>query len=408
MILYPTINSNNDKNNIMEFKPKTFDLETAFETSKRRQMKKFRGRDSPLYIAVYPAVYIMRIFGFVPYTFSKDRLVPSNTNMIFTLIFFSIYSYNIYSIIIQFLTSKRQAPIVGCTGYIKVICNYITTVYSLLITATSRNKFVQIWNNMQDYDDAVRLLGYPQKEIKTKIGCWMIILMNILLWTLVNQSGMYAFNETWFSNVTYMSVYFGSCLAVYKFIGMTFLLGQRFHHLNQLTKKYISSKRCNSQPIKIDIKTIQAWHNELMIDGENLNALFTWAILLWLANLSIHSVSDLYFIIDRILNTWDDLHFPSVACLGSWFLAITSQLLILHISCDYASTQSSGIGELMIEWQAYLIKNNSLKAPIERSLNYINRKLQFTAAGCFSIELPLIRSIASLVTTYLVILLQLQ
>ncbi|KAI4501177.1 hypothetical protein M0802_003550 [Mischocyttarus mexicanus] len=407
MILYPTININ-DRNNIMEFKPKTFDFETAFATSKRRQMKKFRGRDSSLYNAVYPAVYIMRIFGFVPYMFSKDRLVPSNINMIFSLIFTCIFSYNIYIIIMQFLNSSRQAPIVGCTGYIKVVFNYITTMYSLLITVTTRNKFVQIWNNIQDYDDAVRLLGYPQKEIKTKICCWFFIFLNIFLWTSVNQSGMYAFNETWFSNITYMSVYFGSCLAVYKFIGMTFLLGQRFHHLNQLTKKYIFSKRYNTQPMKIDVKTIQAWHNELMIAGENLNALYTWAILLWLANLSVHGVSDLYFIIDRILNSWDDIHWPSIACLGSWSLAALSQLLILHISCDYASTQSNGIGELMIEWQAFLVKRNSLQTPIERSLNYINRKLQFTAAGCFCIELPLIRSIASLVTTYLVILLQLQ
>lgn len=76
-----------------------------------------------------------------------------------------------------------------------------------------------------------------------------------------------------------------------------------------------------------------------MIIGENLNTLYTWEILLWLANLSIHSVSDLYFIIDKVLNDWDNLHWPSICCLASWSLVFVAQLIILHISCDYVSTQ---------------------------------------------------------------------
>lgn len=137
---------------------------------------------------------------------------------------------------------------------LQVTINYVTAVSSILMTISTRKKFVQIWNSIQDYGDAVRLSGYPQKEIKTRVVCWIIIVFNIVLWTLVNQTGMYAFTESWISNITYMSPYFGSCSAVYKFIGITLILGQRFHHLNQLTEKYIFSKRNNSQSMKIDIK----------------------------------------------------------------------------------------------------------------------------------------------------------
>lgn len=76
-----------------------------------------------------------------------------------------------------------------------------------------------------------------------------------------------------------------------------------------------------------------------MTAGENLSALYAWIILLWLTNLSVHSVSDLYFIIDRVLNDNEILHWPSVGCLASWFLASVTQLVILHVSCDYASTE---------------------------------------------------------------------
>ncbi|KAL2727985.1 putative gustatory receptor 28a [Vespula maculifrons] len=397
-----------NRNIKMEFRPKTFDLEIAFAASRKRQMKKFRGPDSPLYSAICPAIYIIRILGQAPYKFSKDRLVPSNVYLIFSFVFLTVCFYNVYVVFYQFLHSTRKEPILGGTEYIKVTFNCFTMIYSVLMTMSTRNKFVQIWNNIQDYDDAVRLLGYPQKEIKTRIVCWILITLNIALWTSVNQIGMYAFTESWISNIGYMSPYFGSCIAVYKFIGITFILGQRFHHLNELATKYIYSKRKNTRPMKIDIKTIQTWHNELMIVGENLNTLYTWEILLWLANLSIHSVSDLYFIIDKVLNDWDNLHWPSICCLASWSLVFVAQLIILHISCDYVSTQANCMGGILIDWQACLMEKNSLKTPIEMSLHFINRKLQFTAAGCFCIELPLIRSIAALLTTYLVILLQLQ
>lgn len=76
-----------------------------------------------------------------------------------------------------------------------------------------------------------------------------------------------------------------------------------------------------------------------MTAGENLSALYAWIILLWLTNLSVHSVSDLYFIIDKVLNDNEILHWPSVGCLASWFLASVTQLVILHVSCDYASTE---------------------------------------------------------------------
>lgn len=110
-----------DRNIKMEFRPKTFDLETAFATSKRRQLKKFRGPDSPLYSAIFPAVYITRILGLAPYKFSKDRLVPCNVYLIFSFIFLSIYSYNVYTVFAQFLTHKRHKPILGGTDYVKVI-----------------------------------------------------------------------------------------------------------------------------------------------------------------------------------------------------------------------------------------------------------------------------------------------
>lgn len=389
----------------MEFEPKAFDVEAAFTTAKKRQTTKFRGPDSPLYTAICPAVYIIRFFGLAPYEFSKDRLVPSNVYLIFSCSFLLLYSYVTYSVCNRFRSLTRDTELLKGTEYVKIVFNYFTTIYDIFTVMCTRQTFTYIWNSMQDYDDVVRILGYPQKETKTKIVCWILLLFNTALLTAVNQTGMYAFLESWVDNISYMSVYVGSCVAVYKFAGITFLLGQRFHHLNEMAQTCLRSK---NRPIKIDLKTIQGLHNELMIAGESLNSLYTSSLLLWLANLSIHSVSNLYFIIGRFLSSWNGIEWPLFICLFFWLMMFISQLFVIHIACDFTTSQANSIGGILIKWQVYSMEKSSWRAPIESTLHLLTRRLYFSAGGCFCVHMPLMRSIAALLTTYLVILLQLQ
>lgn len=87
-------------------------------------------------------------------------------------------------------------------------------------------------------------------------------------------------------------------------------------------------------------KTIQDLHDELMLIAEHLNAFSSWSLLFWLGNLSVHSVSNLYFIIDLVvLKPWTPLTGPFVFNMFAWLLAFIGQLLILHIGCDYTITE---------------------------------------------------------------------
>lgn len=85
---------------------------------------------------------------------------------------------------------------------------------------------------------------------------------------------------------------------------------------------------------------IQSLHNDLMLAAENLESLYSWSLLLWLGNLSAHTVSNIYFIIEWILiASWEMIAWPLVRCLSVWVLAFLIQLLLLHIACDFASSQ---------------------------------------------------------------------
>ncbi|XP_024870340.1 gustatory receptor 68a-like [Temnothorax curvispinosus] len=97
---------------------------------------------------------------------------------------------------------------------------------------------------------------------------------------------------------------------------------------------------------------------------------------------------------------------PLVSCLCTWLLEFVFQLLLIHIACDFASAQANRMGPIQVEWQVKLMKKNDNF--VELSLQFLNRRLQFSAGGCFYVKLPLLCSIASMMATYLVILLQLQ
>lgn len=87
-------------------------------------------------------------------------------------------------------------------------------------------------------------------------------------------------------------------------------------------------------------KTILSLHNDLMIAAENFEAVNSWSLLLWLGNLCLHTVSNIYFIIDWVLKKWDnEVAWPLIRCLSIWLMGFVFQLLLLHIACDYASSQ---------------------------------------------------------------------
>lgn len=114
-------------------------------------------------------------------------------------------------------------------------------MYELGLTVFTRRSFTRIWNALQDYDDDVRRLGYPHKEARTTIVAWILTIVTATVWVIVSRSGMYAFLEMWSYNIGYLLPYIGTSITVYKFVGMAYFFGRRFHHLNTIAIKNLPS-----------------------------------------------------------------------------------------------------------------------------------------------------------------------
>ncbi|KYN35869.1 hypothetical protein ALC56_09660 [Trachymyrmex septentrionalis] len=323
----------------MELQTVPFNVTTLFAKVKRKRVKKRRYPNSPLYKVIWPMIYIMRMFGFAPYNFSQYRLTSSNVNLLFTVIVAIVYSCVSYEVFIKFLNVKRETLTIGGTENTKVIINYSVVMYELGLTAFTRRSFVKIWNALQDFDENMRRLGYPCKEMRTAIVAWFLVIMTTIIWIAINRIGMYAFLETWTSNMKYMIPYIGTSIAIYKFVAITIFLGQRFDRLNSVAMQNLPSTSGYTRSI-ISKKTILSLHNDLMVAAEDLESLYSLSLLFWLCNLCLHTVSNVYFIIEwMIVKKWDVQSWPLVLCMCTWLLAFLFQLLLLHIACHFASSQ---------------------------------------------------------------------
>ncbi|KAK9310687.1 hypothetical protein QLX08_000017 [Tetragonisca angustula] len=386
---------------------KPFDVETTLEEvtrAKKARVKKFHGPDSLLYSAIYPVVFTMKVFGLAPYDFTGDQLTPSNCCLLFTFAFMAIYCHIIYIVYLRFLSLQRNKAILTVVETTKVTVNYLVAMYDLVLTIFTRKAFSRIWNAQQDLDERLSQLGYPRKEVKTKIATWIFLISQIIVWTAVSQTGMYAFNETWLFNTSYMCLYIGTAASVYKFFGMVSFLGQRFHQLNKIAKENLPP-RVGYKSSRVSRKTIQELYNDLMLLSEALGSIYSWSLFFWLANLSIHTISNLYFIIDWVILNWSSIGWLLMFNMWCWLVGFAMQFLALHIACDYTTTEANFMPVILIDWDARIVRRFPYDDSF-RTLHFLNRRLRFSAGGFFDIRLSLLSSIVGMMSTYLIILLQ--
>ncbi|XP_015435782.1 PREDICTED: gustatory receptor 68a-like [Dufourea novaeangliae] len=395
------------KGTTIQVKPFDVDIVYAELTAlAKSRVKNYHGPDSALYSAIYPLVCVTRLFGLAPYDFTADRMTVSNVYLVFSLAFLAIYSYIMYIVFLRLVSLKRAKSILSVVETTKVIVNYMVAMYELVSCVFRREKFVRIWNALEDYDERIARLGYPRDETRTGIAAWALLIDQTVIWILVNQSGMYAFMETWFFNVSYMCTYVGTAVSVYKFVGMVSFVGQRFHQLNRITRDNLPA-RVGYKSTTLSRKTIQELHEELMSIAEGLGSLYSWSLLFWLGNLSVHSVSNLYFICDWMIVTLrTDIAFPLIVNMSIWLIGFITQLLMVNICCDYAITEANSMGGILVEWDARVIGRFPHDDSVRASLYLLTRRLQFSAGGLFDVNLPLLFSIVSQLSTYLIILLQ--
>lgn len=104
------------------------------------------------------------------------------------------------------------------------------------MTIFTRRRFCEIWNLLQEYDEDLRARGFFRRDTKSAVWVWILIIIAIIFVCVINQTGMFAFDESFFYNFTYLLIYFGTFTSICKFSVMVLVIGFRFQHLDKIAK----------------------------------------------------------------------------------------------------------------------------------------------------------------------------
>lgn len=171
-----------------------------------------------------------------------------------------------------------------------MVLNFVVLVIEMISEIYRSQKFVEFWNSLEDFDNALGIGGgsIGSKDLtspstlsfirmrgkrivrRAKIYHFLVLALSILMWTLINRIGMFAFAETFVQNFGYLLMYIVACFTTIKLSGLVYFLGQRFEFLNDMI---VEDKNGNKFEMK-NLEKIQV----LMKDFIQRNSSFAFEI----------------------------------------------------------------------------------------------------------------------------------
>lgn len=126
-----------------------------------------------------------------------------------------------------------------------------------------------------------------------------------------------------------------------------------------------------------------------MNTSELFGELYTWSLMMFLMNLFAHAVCNMYFFYYwTIVNPRDFITVRIIIVEFLWLMVYLIQLLVIHVCCDFASLQAYRVTNHL--FQLHRRQRRLMQPPLQdfkSTLHFLNRKLNFTAAGCFNVNL---------------------
>ncbi|XP_076629189.1 uncharacterized protein LOC143345703 [Colletes latitarsis] len=191
-------------------------------------------------------------------------------------------------------------------------------------------------------------------------------------------------------------------LQVLIFIGFSYLIEERFRQLcNMLT---FSAVKGESIPDKLygrfTLRQIWWLHCTLANATETLNSVYAIQLLLWLSSLSINAMSRIYTLNMYTLTESGKIRETMLAIICSW------NLLLITTVCHITAQQANRVSEIIFAPSSSTsMKRVFLQENLEATAYFQQRRVYFfTIAGFVRVDFPLLISIISSMTTYLVIL----
>ncbi|XP_015172638.1 PREDICTED: uncharacterized protein LOC107064458 [Polistes dominula] len=403
-----------------EFNPNPLDLghvslSSAFQIRFVRENIVESGRMVGLTQDIKPFLQASRIFGCGPHVITDEDILVTKRGMIYTFLWMSIYLstciIGIYLIIIDTEVEYKSFLLTLARTSLSYICLFTDAVLSIVWNGKIRAAFVQLRN----FDRTIRFNERSTKSNNARRKCQALVLITFLVWFAVGYTMFYVCGCTcmyvhsceesapMFNGITYGMVNAAISMQLLKFVGLSFVLYQRFRRLCEILLLPEDGKIMVVDQARMNFRLEEIWwlHCCLSNATQIVNSVYAASLFFWIISMSFNTLSRLYTI-----NGHDEL--PTLllvresllisACIGNLFLIIAI--------CHVTASQANDVGKIAFSPLSSVIgKRNFTQDNIEVAAYFQLRKVYFFAGGgMIRIDLSLLLTIASGIMTYLVIL----
>ncbi|XP_054003773.1 uncharacterized protein LOC128889805 [Hylaeus anthracinus] len=256
-------------------------------------------------------------------------------------------------------------------------------------------------SQLRNFDRATKF-DNSSKRVKVRNICRVTVFFTWTYWAVVGYLS-YRIEKRLpvIHGLAYAVIDAAVCMQVLVFVSLSYLIEERFRQLcNLLTLSMGEPMVPDRLDRRFTMQQIWWLHCTLVNATETLNSVYGVQLLLWISSMSLNAMSRIYTLNMYTLTEFGKCRESLLAIICWW------NLLMITGVCHVTAQQANRIGEIIFAPSfSASTRHKFLRENLEAAAYFQQRKVHFyTVAGFVRVDLPLLLSIVSSMTTYLVIL----
>ncbi|XP_018317978.1 gustatory receptor 10 [Mycetomoellerius zeteki] len=353
---------------------------------------------------IRPLLHIARLFGCGLFLVTEDDIMMMKYGTIYSVLFALFYVSLCIANFYMLRWDNMIGPRLLMLTVVRTGLSYSCVLSDIVMTYWYNWKIRAALSHLRIFDRTTKYKE-PKHPHMIRYVCWSLVFVMLSFWTIV---GYITFcvepKDSVFNGITYAIVNTTLTMQLITFASLSSLLYERYHRLCELLLlpgdgKIMVVDRSDKQ---FHLQEVWWLHSCLTNATEMINSVYSIQLLLWIFCMSFNTLTRIYTI-----NNGAILQPLLIAREILLVSACVTNLLIITIICHITATQANRVGKIAFTpSSAILVKRNFMQDCCVEAVTYFQlQQVHFFASyGIIRIDLPLLLSIASGITTYLVIL----
>ncbi|XP_017766320.1 PREDICTED: uncharacterized protein LOC108555263 [Eufriesea mexicana] len=323
-------------------------------------------------------------------------------DVIFIVFSMSLYLVSFFVLYIFVFSYKDLDPKTMLLIILRVLLAYWIELVDAALTTLWNWKIRSVISQLRNFDRVTKYRD-ASKGNKLRFFCRITVVFVFLYWCIVAYlSYRIELRVPGFRGIVYFFADASVNIQVLIFVGILFLIEERFRHLCNIVTFFKDDKLVVADRSIGHFTLQQIWwlHCTLANAAEMINSVYSIQLLFWIPSMSFNLLSRIYSLHVFILTDLGKIRELMLT------FGCALNLILITTMCHITASQANRVGRLIFSPNSSVsMKRMFLQENIEAVAYFQLRKVHFfTTIGIIRIDLPLLLSIFSAMTTYLVIL----